>query len=493
MSDKVYSVSQLAAEAKAILEGRFGHVIVEGEISNLSRPTSGHVYFTLKDDRAQIRCALFRFQAMRLKAKLAEGQTVQVTGRVSLFEPRGDFQLIAETVEPAGLGALYRAFEALKTKLSEQGLFEPVYKKPLPLFPSRIAVVTSPTGAAVRDVLSVLKRRFPIAEVTVIPTIVQGEAAVPSLLAALDLVERDGNYDVLLLVRGGGSIEDLWAFNDETLARRIFALQTPVISGVGHETDFTIADLVADVRAPTPSAAAELATPDQAPLRKRLNHWEQSLQRSMMAQLQAGAQRTDRLAAELRHRGPTVRIQRLRQQLRHDERQMVYILRHALATKHTLLQRAESRLKQHSPISWLKNARMGFTHLQARLLTIGPALIEQRQHKLQRLSLTHAKRQIKQRLQLNRQGILRREKALSQAMGARFNRQREQLARHVAVMQAFSPLQTLSRGYCLTRDTQGTLIKNVDQLHPGSQITLTMRDGEADCRVEQTRLAEEQL
>jgi len=212
-----------------------------------------------------------------------------------------------------------------------------------------------------------------------------------------------------------------------------------------------------------------------------------------MAQLQVGAQRTDRLTAELRHRGPTVRIQRLRQQLRHNERQMVYILRHALATRHTLLQRAESRLKQHSPISWLKNARMGFTHLQARLLTIGPTLIEQRQHELRRLSLTHAQRQIEQRLQLNRQEVLRREKALSQAMGARLNRQREQLARHVAVMQACSPLQTLSRGYCLTRDRQGILIKNVDQLHPGSQITLTMRDGEADCRVEQTRLAEEQL
>lgn len=264
---RVLTPSQLNAEAQVALEEQFGVVRVEGELSNLARPASGHWYFTLKDRRAQVRCAMFRSRNQRVRFRPEDGLRVLVCGRVSLYVSRGEFQLVADAIEPAGEGALRLAFEQLRARLAEEGLFDDARKRPLPPCPRHLALVTSPTGAAIRDLLSVLGRRWPVARVTLLPAAVQGERAVPDLTAALARLARWRGADpgaapeVVVLGRGGGSLEDLWAFNEEAVARAVAACPVPVISAVGHETDYTITDFVADLRAPTPSAAAELATP----------------------------------------------------------------------------------------------------------------------------------------------------------------------------------------------------------------------------------------
>ena len=258
----IYSVSRLNREVRVLLERGFGVLWVEAEISNFSRPSSGHWYFSLKDANAQVRCAMFRQRNMLCAFTARDGQKVLVRARIGLYEPRGEFQLIVEHMEDAGLGALKRKFEELSARLKAEGLFEAERKRPLPALPRRIGVITSPSGAAVRDILHVLARRFPAVAVMVYPVAVQGAQAPAEIVAALKLACRRAECDVLILARGGGSLEDLWAFNDEQLARAIVASSIPVVSGVGHEIDFTIADFAADVRAPTPSAAAELVVPD---------------------------------------------------------------------------------------------------------------------------------------------------------------------------------------------------------------------------------------
>src|SRR5688572_18903449 len=274
----IYSVGRLNAEARMLLESGLPALWVEGELSNFAAPSSGHWYFTLKDRDAQIRCAMFRTRNGGVGFRPKDGQHLVVRGRVSLYEPRGDYQLIAEMMEDAGEGALKREFDRLKAKLSAEGLFDAALKRPLPAMPRRIAVVTSPTGAAVRDVLHILARRFPPAAVLVVPTPVQGAAATESIIAAIDTAANRGDIDVIILARGGGSIEDLWCFNDERVARAIRRTSVPVVCGVGHEIDFTIADFAADVRAPTPSGAAELVVPDRRALLATLTGTENRLQ-----------------------------------------------------------------------------------------------------------------------------------------------------------------------------------------------------------------------
>src|SRR5579871_6168918 len=267
---KVISVSDLNRAARGLLEGGFPLLWVEGEISNLARPASGHLYFSLKDSQAQVRCALFRNRNLLLRFKPADGMHVLVRGRVSLYEPRGDYQFIAEHMEEAGHGALQRAFEELKQKLTAEGLFDAARKRPLPAAPRSIGVITSPSGAALRDILSVIRRRYPLARVVLYPVPVQGEGSGAKIAAMLRTASERADAEVLILARGGGSLEDLWAFNEENVARAIRASRIPVVSGVGHETDFTIADFAADLRAATPSAAAELIVPDGEALRRYL-------------------------------------------------------------------------------------------------------------------------------------------------------------------------------------------------------------------------------
>lgn len=276
-----YTVSQLNHEVNTLLNNRLGTVTVIGEISNLSRPSSGHLYFSLKDENAQIRCALFRFQHQRIDFTLEHGQQVIVQASVGLYEPRGDFQLIVQHIQLAGAGKLQIAFDALKKKLANKGWFDETHKKSLPAFPKKIGVITSSTAAALHDILKVLKKRMASVEIIIYPTLVQGELAANNIVRAIETANTRAECDVLILARGGGSLEDLWPFNEELVAHAIFHSKIPLITGIGHQTDFTIADFVADVRAPTPSAAAEMASPDQYELIQRLDQSENHLKRVM--------------------------------------------------------------------------------------------------------------------------------------------------------------------------------------------------------------------
>jgi exodeoxyribonuclease VII large subunit len=293
MPTHIFTVTQLTARIKDLLEGSFPDVWVEGEISNLSIPQSGHAYFTLKDEQSQVRAVVFRSSRQRLKFSLQHGMHVICRGRVGVYEPRGEYQLILEYIEPKGIGALQKAYEELKAKLEKEGLFAPERKKPLPLLPRRIGIVTSPTGAAIQDILRVIKRRHPNVHILIYSVPVQGPEAAPAIVEAIRYFNRERNVDVMIVGRGGGSLEDLWAFNEEQVARAIFASAIPVISAVGHETDYTIADFVADLRAPTPSAAAEMVVESEVHFRDQIAVLESLLARSIRQQF-------ERLRAPLR-------------------------------------------------------------------------------------------------------------------------------------------------------------------------------------------------
>lgn len=305
---EVFSPSTLVRLARELLEGHFPLLWIEGEISNFSRPASGHLYFSLKDAQAQIRCAMFKPKSTYLRFKPADGMRVLARARVGLYEARGEFQLIIEHLEEAGEGALLRAFEQLKARLAAEGLFDPAHKCSLPKLPRRLGVITSPTGAAIRDVLNVIARRFPLVEIEILPVPVQGREASPAVVAMIAAAAAARRHDVLLLTRGGGSLEDLWAFNDEAVARAIYASQIPIVSAIGHEVDFTIADFVADLRAPTPSAAAELLTPDALELLRLARHRHERLTQTMQHRLHRLAQQVDHAYARLRAQHPRRRL-----------------------------------------------------------------------------------------------------------------------------------------------------------------------------------------
>src|SRR6202522_2400896 len=311
----IYSVSRLNREVRVLLERGFGTLWVEAEMSNFSRPSSGHWYFSLKDTNAQVRCAMFRQRNMLCAFTARDGQKVLVRARIGLYEPGGEFQLIVEHMEDAGLGALKRQFEELSAKLAAEGLFAAERKRPLPALPRRIGVITSPTGAAVRDILHVLARRFPAVAVLIYPVSVQGAAAAGEIVAALKLANRRAECDVLILARGGGSLEDLWAFNDEALARAIVASPIPVVSGIGHEIDFTMADFAADVRAPTPSAAAEIAVPDGEEWLISLSRLAHRLQRGLLRRVEAQRERLRWLIGRAALVSPTARLSQQTQRL----------------------------------------------------------------------------------------------------------------------------------------------------------------------------------
>ncbi|MDP6977319.1 MAG: exodeoxyribonuclease VII large subunit [Myxococcota bacterium] len=305
---RVYPVGQLLTGINGLLQDRVGRVFVQGEVSNLHRAGSGHIYFTLKDDRGQIRAALFRSSAQRVRFELEEGTEVIVGADVGVYEARGDLQLIVKSAEPVGKGALQLAFEQLRRRLESEGLFDEAHKEWPPELPKRVGVVTSPTSAAVRDVIHVTGRRYPGVPLLISPTRVQGEGAEFEIVAALEALLDHGECDVILIVRGGGSLEDLWAFNSEALARAVFDCPVPVISGVGHETDLTICDLVADVRAPTPSAAAELALPDRAALAGGVRDRTRRLVAAMMDRLTHASARHEKERGALRMLAPTARL-----------------------------------------------------------------------------------------------------------------------------------------------------------------------------------------
>jgi exodeoxyribonuclease VII large subunit len=429
----VLKPAQLNALARDLLEGSFAQVWVQGEISNFSRPGSGHLYFTLKDERAQVRCALFKQKAMYLRFAPRDGLQVLVRGRVTLYEARGEYQLVLEHMEEAGEGALRQAFEALKVRLAAEGLFAVERKRALPRFIGRLAVITSPTGAAVRDVLSVLARRFPLLEVEVLPVAVQGQDAASAIRAMLERAGSSGRYQALLLTRGGGSLEDLWAFNDEALARAIAASPVPVLSAVGHEIDFSLADFAADLRAPTPSAAAELLVPERGELLAHLAQLRRRLDAVRQRQQSALAQRSDQAWLQL---------QALRPQLRLERGQ------HRLQGLHARLQ----------------GALAATTSLRLeRLRRCAQAL--ERQHPRQRLAAQrHRGQMLEQRLQSS---LHRR---LGQA-----GLQLQGLAR---ALNSLSPFATLARGYAIVRDpVSGRVLRRARDARPGQALDAQLEEG----------------
>ena len=427
------SVSELNRQARTLLERGLARLWVDGEISNLARPASGHIYFTLKDQSAQIRCAWFRQRQQRGQARSVEnGDQMLAYGRVSLYEPRGDYQLIVEQLEPAGEGELRRRFELLKKKLDAEGLFDAALKRDLPELPTRIGVITSPSGAAIRDILTVLRRRFAGVPVVVYPAAVQGDAAVPELIQALETAGRRAECDVLIIGRGGGSLEDLWAFNDEGLARAIRRSPIPVISAVGHEVDISIADLVADVRAPTPSGAAELAVPDAEDWLRALNVSAQRLIGQIRRSVEDKGQALDWLSRRLSAASPSGQLQRQRQQLAATLRALEAAARADLIRRTRRLENLSARLAQRSPTAQLERLKHRHSELRGRLARSGQA-------RVQRLG---------NRLALAARGL-----------------------------DAVSPLATLDRGYAIVSDGKGRIVTDAAKLQAGDAVTARLASG----------------
>lgn len=414
-------------------------VWIEGELSNVARPASGHIYFTLKDANAQVRCAMFRMAAQRLRFRPTDGMHVLLRAKVGLYEARGEFQLVADHMEPAGEGALQREFEQLKARLGAEGLFDAERKRPLPAFPRRIGVVTSPTGAAIRDVLSVLGRRFGLADVEVLPVPVQGREAPPAIAAMIRRAAASGRYDALLVTRGGGSLEDLWAFNDEQVARAIHASAVPVVSAVGHEVDFTIADFVADLRAATPSAAAELLVPDGADLSRNLERLRQRMATLVSRRMQSAAQRADHLHARLNSQRPQARLARDAQRLEALRRRLLTVTQQAHALRQARVDRLQARLAAQHP----------------------------------RLRLTPAQRRIAELRQ-----------RLAASMGRRIERERLRVQQQGRTLHAVSPLATLERGYAIVFDQREAIVRRAGDVAVGERVRVMLGEGELRLRRE---------
>ncbi len=439
----IYSVSRLNREVRGVLTDHFSTVRVEGELSNLARPSSGHIYFTLKDSGAQVRCAMFRMQRRTLGFSPKEGDQVLVKAQVSLYEPRGDYQLIVERMEESGDGALRRAFEALKQQLFEEGLFDADHKQSAPPLPRQIGVITSPSGAAIHDILTVLKRRFPALPVIVYPVPVQGEEAKIRIARTIAAADRRQECDVLILARGGGSLEDLWAFNEEMVARAIYECTTPIVTGIGHEIDVTIADFVADLRAATPSAAAEAVSPDQTEWLAQLNAQMLRLQRCMTSRLEHERRTITWLEKRLQLVHPGQRMQQQAQRLDELEQR----LRRGIAAR---LRQQAARLSTQT----------------ARLLTNNPL------HRLQAL-------QSRQRLLWQR---------LQESLNRHLEQRRHQLTELSRALDTVSPLATLSRGYAIiSRCDDRRIVSSYKQAQPGDKVEARLAEGRLICQVEASR------
>jgi exodeoxyribonuclease VII large subunit len=435
----IYTVSQLNRETGALLNEHFFSIFVEGEISNLSIPASGHCYFTLKDANAQVRCAMFRGQR-RNSFKPENGKQVIVKAQVSLYEPRGDYQLIVEFMEESGDGVLRRAFDALKLKLSEEGLFSASHKKDLPVLPKTIGVITSPSGAAIRDILTVLRRRFAAVPVIIYPVAVQGDNAKYEITNALATANKLKQCDVLLLARGGGSLEDLWAFNEEIVARAIYASQIPVISGVGHETDVTIADFVADLRAATPSAAAEHATPDQQQWLTKFDELEVLLQQHLQRLLRQQQQKVDWLVGRLQQQHPQQKLSRNQQRLAELELNLRKAVQLRLTHNRRIVEAQTARLWQQSPMSAIRRNRQQQTYLSERLVSATNILLKNNSQRLLNASQT---------------------------------------------LHAVSPLATLNRGYALvTEQATGQIVSSTEQIKVGDKVMTRLANGHFTSKID---------
>jgi len=436
---RVLAVAELVRAARQTLEARFGDVRVEGEVSGSKRSANGHLYYTLKDAEAQIDCVMYSRDASRLKFRLADGLLVRCRGKLTIYEGRGRFQLQVASMEPAGAGALALAFEALKQKLLAEGLFDSSRKRPLPFLPRRIGVVSSRQGAVIRDIVRVAHRRYPV-PILLAPAPVQGEGAAALIADAIIQLCRVPDIDVIIIARGGGSMEDLWAFNDEELARTIAACPLPTISAVGHETDFTIADFVADVRAPTPSAAAELAVPVAAELLAELRVLAGRLARGLLGEIRTGRLTLERARTRL---GDPRRIIDERRQLLDDaSERMGRALGGTLSAGRKDLHAHMARILRAHPQRRIADQRLALGGLERRLAQTGTRMLSNRRHALEGLT----------------------------------NK-----------LDALSPLKVLDRGYSLARTADGKLVRSCQGIEPGHALTVTLQDGDLHTRVEEVR------
>ena len=435
----ILTPSQLNTLARDLLESAFPLVLVEGELSGVARPASGHLYFSLKDERAQVRCAMFKPKSTWLKFQPRDGLRVLARGRLTLYEARGEYQLVLDHMEEAGEGALRRALEELKAKLAAEGLFDAERKRPLPAFPRRIGLLTSPSGAVVRDVLSVLARRLPLAEIDVLPVPVQGATAAAQIRGMLARAIQSERYDVLLIARGGGSLEDLWAFNDEQLARAIAASPIPVVSAIGHETDFSLSDFAADLRAPTPSVAAELLVPDRADLRARLSGLARTLASSHDNRHRQASQRADRAWLRLQAQHPQARF--------------------------ALLRRREAELRQRLDAGLLRALEQRIARLRHADAVLRGSRPERRLDQLrERLSALHGRPQSAVARQLQHEALRLRSLARS--------------------LETVSPLATVARGYAILRREDGRIVRGTGDAPVGTALDATVADGRLKLRVE---------
>jgi len=437
-NQEIYTVSQLNNEARMVIEENFQTIWVMGELSNLARPSSGHIYFSLKDERSQVRCAMFRMNRRRVDFTPENGQQVLVQAQVSLYEARGDYQLIVRDMKMAGAGALHIAFEKLKNKLTAEGLFEEDNKRELPELPQRIGVVTSSTGAAIRDIITVLKRRFSNIPLIIYPCLVQGDLAAAQIVTALETANQRDECDVLILARGGGSLEDLWPFNEEIVARAVFDSQIPVVTGVGHEVDFTIADFVADRRAATPSAAAELVSPNKTEWLQYLTDLAHDLAQSVTQQIKQYQTHLQHLTKRLRHPGERLREQS--QRLDQLEQSLVLAWNNLLLHKQSKLEHTQAKLFGLSPAQQIKTLSLQVHTTQERMRT----------------SLKH-----------------------------NLSRQHEKISALARALDTVSPLKTLDRGYSvITQSETQNIISDAKSVKRGDKISARLAKGKLECVVE---------
>ncbi|OTA18877.1 exodeoxyribonuclease VII large subunit [Xenorhabdus beddingii] len=438
----IFSVSRLNQTVRQLLELEMGRIWLSAEMSNFSQPSSGHWYFTLKDERAQIRAAMFRSHNLRATFRPQNGQQVLVRAQITLYEPRGDYQLIVESIQPAGEGLLQQQFDILKQKLAAEGLFDQIHKQPLPSPAKRLGVITSASGAALHDILNILKRRDPSLPIVIYPTAVQGAEAPLQIIRAIELANARQECDILIVGRGGGSLEDLWCFNDEHVARAIFQSRIPIVSAVGHETDVTIADFVADLRAPTPSAAAELVSRNQIELLRQV----QSLQQRLEMALDYFFAQKQRIFNLLQHR--------LRQQ--HPDLRLARQQHHLAELRQRLIDSLLRCLKQNAT---------SYEKLNQRLLQI------------------HPERELRHYSQSIQQFDFRLKQALERQLG----RYREKFAVSCSRMEAVSPLATLSRGYSISETSDGKLLKQIKQVKAGDRLKTRLQDGWVESQVTQVK------
>jgi exodeoxyribonuclease VII large subunit len=484
---RIWKVSEITVCIGELLERAFRDVWIEGEVSNFRPAQSGHLYFTLKDSTAQIRCVCFRDQARTLKFRPEDGLHVTVRGSLGVYEVRGEYQIYVSYIEPVGAGALQLAFEQLKKKLEAEGLFDPARKKPLPVMPRCIGVVTSSTGAAIRDILRVLKRRFANVHVRLFPVKVQGEGAAREIAAALGYFNRTKFADVIILARGGGSLEDLWAFNEERVARAIAESEIPVITGVGHETDFTIADFVSDVRAPTPSAAAEIVVRSRNEFERHISEHQRRLVQQIRYLLSQRRHRVRDLESHRGFRQLETLMRRRRQQVDDLASHLGYVLRLRLSSAHQRLATAQAKVVTFDLRGRAAALRGRINQQRGALHSALDRVFSRKQRRMATAQVRFAALDLRSRVGRLRHRFDERSVALGVAMNRALMAKRRRLEAAALKLEERSPFQLLERGYAIAYDGSGKVLRSTDQVAPGDDISVRLAQGAIDATVRRKR------